>query len=72
MSEKRKAIAMSWELIGSDRMIKTTELSDFVNTEMIIPKELISFLAVPGNDWQLSIRIANTPLIWKQKAAMPN
>lgn len=29
-------------------MIKTTELSDFVNTEMIIPKELISFFGSSG------------------------
>jgi len=39
---------MSWELLGSDRIIKTTELSDFVNTEMIIPKELISFFGSAG------------------------
>ncbi|AWW26692.1 hypothetical protein DOZ58_08530 [Acetobacterium sp. KB-1] len=39
---------MSWELLGSDRMIKTTELSDFVNTEMTIPKERISFFGNPG------------------------
>jgi hypothetical protein len=29
-------------------MIKTTELSDFVNTEMTIPKERISFFGNPG------------------------
>lgn len=40
---------MSWELLGSDRIIKTTELSDFVDTEMIIPKELISFFG-SGNE----------------------
>ncbi len=39
---------MGWELLGSDKIIKTTELSDFVNTEMIIPKELISFFGSAG------------------------
>ncbi|MDO9493110.1 MrcB family domain-containing protein [Acetobacterium sp.] len=39
---------MSWELLGSDQIIKTTEFSDFVNTEMIIPKELISFFGSAG------------------------
>lgn len=39
---------MSWELLGSDRMIKTTELADFVNTEVVIPKELISFFGSAG------------------------
>ncbi len=39
---------MSWELLGSDQIIKTTECSDFVNTEMIIPKELISFFGSAG------------------------
>lgn len=39
---------MSWELLGTDRIIKTTELSDFVNTEMIIPKELIGFFGSAG------------------------
>ncbi|MEO1816699.1 MAG: DUF3578 domain-containing protein [Acetobacterium sp.] len=39
---------MSWELLGTDRIIKITELSDFVNTEMIIPKELIGFFGSAG------------------------
>lgn len=39
---------MSWELLGSDQIIKTTEFSDFVNTEMIIPKELIGFFGSAG------------------------
>jgi energy-coupling factor transporter ATP-binding protein EcfA2 len=39
---------MSWEFLGTDRIIKTTELSDFVTTEMIIPKELISFFGSAG------------------------
>jgi energy-coupling factor transporter ATP-binding protein EcfA2 len=39
---------MSWELLGSDRIIKTTELTDFINTEMIIPKELITFFGSAG------------------------
>lgn len=39
---------MSWELLESDRIIKTTELSDFINTEMNIPTELISFFGGVG------------------------
>lgn len=39
---------MSWELIESDRIIKTTELSDFINTEMMIPKELTRFFGSSG------------------------
>lgn len=39
---------MSWELLESDRIIKTMELSDFINTEMMIPKELIHFFGSSG------------------------
>ncbi|MBU4438880.1 MAG: DUF3578 domain-containing protein, partial [Acetobacterium sp.] len=39
---------MSWELLESDRIIKTMELSDFINTEMMIPKELIRFFGSAG------------------------
>ena len=39
---------MSWELLGPDRMIKIMELSDFTNTEMLIPKELTSFWGNEG------------------------
>ncbi|MGV8906321.1 MAG: MrcB family domain-containing protein [Acetobacterium sp.] len=39
---------MSWELIENDKVIKKTELSDFINNEMIIPLELSAFFKGEG------------------------
>lgn len=39
---------MSWELLESDKILKRMALSDFINTETIIPKELLNFFGAEG------------------------
>jgi len=39
---------MSWDLIGNDKVIKTTELSDFINNGIIVPLELSAFFNGEG------------------------
>lgn len=39
---------MSWELLESDKILKPMALSDFINTETIIPKELLNFFGAEG------------------------
>ncbi|HAZ05355.1 MAG TPA: hypothetical protein DCY58_02305, partial [Acetobacterium sp.] len=40
---------MSWELTGSDQMIKMMELADFKSTEMLVPVEMIGFFGNVGD-----------------------
>ena len=39
---------MSWKLLGPDKIIKTTELSDYTNTELYVPEELSGFFGSAG------------------------
>jgi hypothetical protein len=39
---------MSWELLENDRMMKTTELSDYTQTEFYVPEEYAKFFGNEG------------------------
>lgn len=39
---------MSWELLAPDKILKRTELSDFTDTEMVVPKEFSDFFGSEG------------------------
>lgn len=39
---------MSWELLETDKIIKTTELSDYTNSEFYVPEELSGFFGSEG------------------------
>ncbi|MBC3798338.1 MrcB family domain-containing protein [Acetobacterium tundrae] len=39
---------MSWKFLETDKIIKTTELSDFINTESYVPDDFLNFFGKEG------------------------
>lgn len=46
--KNRKAVNMSWKFLDTDKIIKTTELSDYINTESYVPENILNFFGKEG------------------------